>query len=1245
MSYPIFHINKEDIKQLDDSQARELVARLCQVEVQAKRISTSCVLWGGNQRAADGGVDVRVSNVSGINLDGYIPKNQTIYQVKAEKFGPAKIPKEMAPKSVLHASIRELESYSGAYIIVSTRDDVSDSALKNRKKTMRDCLATFDISDEQVHIDFYDCQKVASWAEKYPEIVIWLQRLLDKALQGWQPYGAWAYKEETLDTAYILDEKARVIAPDNHADLTTLGAIEQLRGELQKKVSVRLVGLSGVGKTRLVQALFDESIDTGNAALAQDKVIYTDLADSPTPQPLAMLDALISQTADCILIIDNCGSETHQKLTERINASNHNIRLLTIEYDIREDIPENTRCYRLETASTHVIVRLLGDRYPVLSPQDSEKIAQFSDGNARIALALASTSSAQGELARLNDEVLFKRLFQQKNSENEGLLHAAQVASLLYSFDGESTEGGSEIQLLATLSDQTALAFFKNISELLKRGLAQQRGRWRAVLPHAIANRLAAQALDGIPWLMLQASLITNASERVQRSFSRRLGYLHESDQAQKIVTEWLEPTGLLGDLTQLDETQLNLFINIAPVNPSASLQALLRAISAFSTFDSSNMHPYQQVSLVSLARVARSLAYDADLFQEACKVLIGFHKLHSGNDEIKNMLLSLFGLMCSGTQATPEQRIAFIKSLLDKQDDLGLEALQQGFKRAFFSHYSFDFGARKRDYGWQAKNQEDIKEWYDLFIGVAVEYGESSAKVRKALGRAIGALWVIPSTHSEIKQAAHRLVAIDGWPDGWVGIQHALRYSCKRNPSTEQDATAIATLLQPKTLLAEIQTTVLSFGLMDWKLNQNQEKAKTLGEKAAFAPDVFDNLELYFCNRDSGHLYGFAVEVGKADNAVATLLTQIRTFLQMNSNKVQHFRLLGGVIYGWSQTNPQALAKFLDDAMADEVWGKYFPYLQCCVEFDQTACDRLIKCCELQLADENAFFYLNAHKLLNLSGAQIVSVLEPVLRYASAIKLLEIIEVLIGPFNENLSSQRAELQQYCIKLLSALDWSKIDCLQNYHRIEDIISFTLTEKMEDAQFIALSKSILESHCGELLRPLFVSRPELMLNTCFEVSRSNFDGLLSRLRLSYSSSEETALSVLPDEVLIAWCNIAPDDRYPFAAHTCQLFCIESDNSCEEKTTGMSSIALKVFKNCPDKEQTLNIFVKRFSPNGWSGRLSDILQTRYGYLEQFKTIDNTELYPVIEQAEAELLLRIKEEESRENSRERLGTERFE
>ena len=140
-----------------------------------------------------------------------------------------------------------------------------------------------------------------------------------------------------------------------------------------------------------------------------------------------------------------------------------------------------------------MIEKLLKQRFPHLSWVDLHTIAQFSDGNARIAIALAETVGREETMAGMSDEDLFKRLFEQRHAPNESLLVAAQGLSLVYSFHGEDVSDDHEAELsrLGAVVGKSAQEMFQSAAELRRRGLVQRRGVWRAVLPQAIANRLA----------------------------------------------------------------------------------------------------------------------------------------------------------------------------------------------------------------------------------------------------------------------------------------------------------------------------------------------------------------------------------------------------------------------------------------------------------------------------------------------------------------------------------------------------------------------------------------------------------------------------------------------------------------------------------------------------------------------------------------------------------------------------------
>ena len=160
---------------------------------------------------------------------------------------------------------------------------------------------------------------------------------------------------------------------------------------------------------------------------------------------------------------------------------------------------------------------------PDLQQLARQRIAEFSDGNFRIARALADTVDKSENLANLRNQDLFARIFHQRNAPDGVLLRRAETLALVYSYNGTETADWSELVQLGGLADATADAMFEATVELQQRGVVQSRGRWRAILPHALANPLALAEIARLAPARLDA-FCTNLSDRLLRSVTRRIG-------------------------------------------------------------------------------------------------------------------------------------------------------------------------------------------------------------------------------------------------------------------------------------------------------------------------------------------------------------------------------------------------------------------------------------------------------------------------------------------------------------------------------------------------------------------------------------------------------------------------------------------------------------------------------------------------------------------------------------------------
>lgn len=1291
--HTLFHVYTADIKALNDEQARALIARLCRAEIRKHGGSESAVTWGGDQRAKDGGVDVRVEINPPLGISGYLPNDNTAFQVKAEAFPPSKISGEMAPKGVLRQAIRDLAMTKGSYVIAATRDDTSESALDLRLNAMRDCLSANGLGSLP-HVAFYDARKIADWVEQHPAIVAWIKHQLGKPLVGWRPYSGWAYQETTVDSEYLLDDRVKVFTPDAENGVNVSATIDRLRIDLLEGASVRIVGLSGVGKTRLVQALFDPRVQATQAALSADGVLYTDLSDGPSPQPSAMLEALIEDGGQCVLVVDNCGADTHQKLTELLNKSANKIGLITIEYDVRDDLPDATRCYRLEGSSDDVIRQLLQRRYPVLSISDVDTITAFSDGNARVAFALAATVTTTGELARLRDSELFKRLFHQKNVEDEDLLRCAEAASILYSFDGEDDSHGSELNIIAAVADVSLITLQRKVVGLQRRGLVQARGKWRAVLPHAIANRLATQALEAIPKSQIVNIFVDTATDRVLRSFSRRLGYLHESAKAAELICDWLSPSGRFGDLTALNDIGHEIFHNVAPVSPKVALAAIGRAANIPSFLSGENSKRAQY------AHTLKAIAFEEKYFDIAADILVRFAlespKGNRGQESIVDILNSLFFCVLSGTNAPPNQRFEFVRKLLESGDaereQLGLWALDTALEAEHFTSVSrFDFGARKRSAGWAPVSRSDVEAWFMPFIRMALDISKQESdlaeRCRSILGNRLRGLWVCTDLRSEVCASVKELASVVSWPQGWFGVKSILRFDLgKCDESIQNELRELEKLLKPKAIADMIRARLLESNQIDLildddadqsdettgeRIRRSDQAVEELGEAAATVDGLLlELLPQLILAKSGASAFLLGVGVGKHIADPSWIFDAAKEHIATAAPDTVGVSFIRGLLKSWHHASYSSAEEFLDSAVSDAIWVKWIMDLHRSIPMNQAAYARIHQSIKAGNTPAWQYSYLGMGRQTDsFSVAEIGELLSAIaLLPDGGAVFLDVLSMVVYCASDRDDAHKESLAATSLNLLGSAEWRKVleGRSNSGYRLKNILEFSLKRlAFSDAALDVLSSLVAFARTKECsysyrdaikgaISPFLRYMPQLALDAIYIPGEEAYYRQMSPvIGRPNSDRRETAVSVVPVDALIDWCNTSPPDRYVFAARSCKLFDTRgraseehvSIDSVDDTDLVISEAALAVLANAPDKKAVIECYLMRFTPSGWSGSLAEILKKRIPLLDALNLGNAEELKPVLSRARASLERRIAEEELREYEEERERTGSFE
>ncbi len=1274
----IFDIEKDELLRLSDTQLEELIARLAEAEVAMHGHSPACVNWSGSITAPDGGIDIQVKVPVDQLKAGFLVRPDTVFQAKKHRMPKALIEKEMGTGKALSPIISEQAKKQGSYIIVSLSDDCSPSGKADRLKAMRDAVKD-DPNESSLHLDFYDRSKLIQWLRQHPSVMLWVKGKLGQGYSGWQPYGAWSNPPQGVTDTLITAPGVTITLPSGKGQkLRIAEAISPMRALIRStNKAVRITGLSGVGKTRIVQALFDATV--GTDALDRTLAIYADTGSEPLPSATAMLDKLIAESRRAIIILDNCPQELHASLASKVSAAGKEVRLITIEYDIRGDKPQTTEVIHIETDGPEVAEQLLIRRFPSIGQNNARRIAEFADGNARVALAIAERVEEGESLALLSDAQLFNRLFEQRNHPDGHLREQAEILSLVYSFSVSSTDAATdELEILGALSGYPKIQLFKAVTKLMERHVIQKRSHWRAILPHAIANKLAASALDSIPVDQLRAAFEAPERERLLLSFAHRLGLLHDHPVAKEIVEAWLQPKGLLGQILTLDEESVRILDYIGPVAPEALLNRIEAELTAP---DFKGIEPTYDPRRLAILNLLQSLAYESNAFDRCARLLIrmaDYEGESDNHDSAQGKIVRFFQAYLSGTHASLNQRIMLMKECFSSgvtgRRALGFKMLSTALEGSHWTGVGVnEFGARPRDYG-SEPSYDELVEWRSAFIDVAVQLGTSGgseieASARMNLADAFRGLWHQEMMREKLVDAARKLHVYSPWGDGWKAIRSMIYFDYTRRKNAEgfeavpESLTALEKELEPNDLVPEIMIYVLSKGGDYWALDADldhedvekyskaekrlEAKAIQLGRDFAISNHKLDELNPNLFSTD-GMSYRFAFGKGLAAGANDLQMGWQQLVDQLDQYPVvnKDFAVFAGFIEQTDAVTPTLAQEFLDQCSQHPELKRVIVSLHPRRIFTETDLNR----CMALLDDPEISPHLYGpilwrEQYANLPVTRIIELTHQMLSKKNGDDVvLDSLSMKLHRKEDAVDTLGPDLRKIGLKaaMLRVQRDQRDSGGSTDYRMERVVSAALRfggYESEKQEWLNTIFSVVDEHYGyfssfgKTIEKTAVLMPEAFLDHVFKGNEKQQQRRL--FFIGHGSLRRLPLSKIDVDVLIQWCRARNDPNvWPAIAKGITLW-VKDD---EKSVTTMQEAAFALLEASPEPMVVLESFAESISPSSWTGSLANIMQLRadaFGMLSKHERPDIAKAARIVHEKIIHRIERQKEREQREDS----------
>ena len=226
------------------------------------------------------------------------------------------------------------------------------------------------IDDSQ--IQFRDADQIAAWVNSHPSVAVWVKESTQPGSVGpFHSWSHWANRAEHYYSPWAEDERLSALRARLYERITSQHGI------------VRVVGLSGVGKSRLVLEALNRDKEGGDNL--RDIVLYADESEVNSEAIYSVVQTWADMKQRVVVIVDCCPSMSHQVLSGIISRRGSRLSLVTIDNELPSESLDETM-FKVDEAPDSVIKAVINHAVPSLPSEDERRLEHFSKGFPAIAI-------------------------------------------------------------------------------------------------------------------------------------------------------------------------------------------------------------------------------------------------------------------------------------------------------------------------------------------------------------------------------------------------------------------------------------------------------------------------------------------------------------------------------------------------------------------------------------------------------------------------------------------------------------------------------------------------------------------------------------------------------------------------------------------------------------------------------------------------------------------------------------------
>lgn len=1289
----IFEVQPSQIINLNSLMFVELLRKLIHSEASKSGIALRSVSVPLQITIADGGEDARVAWEGGHEKTDYFPCRFSIFQSKATDPQPAGWKKEVWTKSsqkdgaprVLNDAMSKALAEEGAYIGFTSKPIVGNK-YDRRIKAIKDGVIEAGGNPARLKaIDIYDANKIAAWVTSHPALAVWLnEQESGLKLAGFQTMEYWGKKIDISSIKYVEDKATRFsfgfdtsieddsITGNDNSMLTSSQAKEQIYNHLaESKKYIRIIGPSGIGKSRFAFECFNETKTLSHVILSSSAIFcdYRTIGN----KIFEIATALSRVEANTLLVVDECSREDAIKLGDIIMSEDGNLQIITIGLDDRPINNKSCLNLSLNIGDSELIEGIIQQRHPKADASEVQYIKNLCGGFPKIAVLATDNYSENAPILRSIEDVV-ERILKSSGIVSEERMRSIECLSLFERI-GCDDKVSDQIDLVATiLARQTGDQMFEFLAEESKHHLVDRRGLYFYAQPLPIAAYLGERRLELIRVNTI-LSFLEAAPEELILSFLNLWRNFNSSRNAISVADKLLHDGGRFGSIEALNsEFGSKCFDALVHVVPDSAAETLSREISKKSIKELLDLNEGRSYLVTALEK----LVFRTQSFPIAARILLRLAAAENQtwSNNSTGAFCQLFNLELSGSEVEPIEKFAVIDEALKINEDekiieVCIKALAYALNRHHFTRIagSEQIGNRPPLHDWYPKHKDEVTAFHldglKRLLNIRLTYPNYALECEKIISSHLRSL-IYEEIFPELKIIVQKIVKEKIlWLEAIQSIGDWLYFDRKKSLETfilkvrnfyddliPKDLVSKA-LLYTKFWPSNIRDPDVNYDPGNIKDNEFEFATKKSKEIAIL---ISKDRELVIKCLDvlmSEHLnnsYPFAYELAlNLENPIEVFEHVIKLFDQ--SIKPLGLGIVQGLLSGIQEKNDKNWERCFEIAKKSEMLKPYKIQLYTVSKISKDRLDQIV----IDLKSKE----INAQECVSISYGQRLNKLSP----EDITPLID--ELILNHDGDGMWAALQILQMYkygerSLELSQANKIKEIVCSENLlnetgknsrdaHVLESLINLISKKYGIDEKFASELSVQLTRFCnikdyglfyslsltGNTLIKLLVQKQPLVIwkvlseffETCSPSEANKLQKLVSPQLHGHDSNnkdESGALFGLPSAVYLDWAKAAPATRSPFL---CTFFPFIEESATGKYTWHPEFMSLlNEFGAVPEFQRAI---WRRIFPTSWSGNLSTILLKYLEPIEDLFSNQNPDLGLWARQAARNLNKSIKQE----------------